>query len=932
LRTTMRFTSQKPKITNASSHRFVTTVLILAALVQGKALLAQTAVTYTGPNNGNWNTAANWSGGVVPINSGPNTYAVTIPAGRTVNFDAPGVALQVASLAVDPLSGLFFGGSDGLAVAGPASLGGAYEVLGASVFRAEGTGTTFNSGPRFVAMDGGQILVGQKTGSYSGLLDGTVFDSRGVVSGSGTNSLIDLHSLTQLAPTGIGGFYPSIVVVHAADAGRIDLRNVTSAGMVGGRSDDRLKFLVETGAHGNGEIRLDMLQTGTKLVLDVRVANFQVPSLTSLDVSEIVIDNGHSLVAPKLVAFTDSVATITGTGQLQIGPPSAGLANINQSRFVVIDGGALGGVTDASYTGTFANTPTLFEARGVNGLGSGSQLNLQSLTQLTPTGVGFYPAVPMIRAADGGTIDLRNVVTAGMLGGRTNDRLTFLVEGGTNGNGTLRLDSLETANQVTLDIRVPNFQAPSLTSLDVSEIIIGNGHSLTALKLKTFTDSVLTITGSGQLQIGPPSTGLSSIDQSRIFVVDGGAFGGVTDTSYTGVFANNTIFFEARGNDGLGTGSQLDLGSLTQLTPTAAGFYPSIPTIRAADGGTIDLRNLATAEMLGARTTDRLTFLAEGGANGNGTLRLDGLETVRQTNLEIRSGGVVVIGNVVNTSNLGITVFSAAFPTQAGLLETTGDLLLDGTSALSLQDRAKLRIRGDLSFETQNEANFVTDVGIIEMQGAARRSLEVGGTDLGISGATSGNFGIGQLVVGTATQSTTLVLTDGLNNGNRTGATLTDDEVLYLFGINGQNGLRIRTNSVVVLYGVDVYAYEAGTGQRYLNSLFPVGVNEIAYDQGKLRLMDLIAGDFSGDGVVDAVDFVVWRDTIGASGSQLRADANHDGAVTTLDYDIWRANFGNKLPDLFPGGGTGLDLASVPEPNVIGILIVAFIARGRRRH
>lgn len=120
----MRFTSQKPKITNASSHRFVTTVLILAALVQGKALLAQTAVTYTGPNNGNWNTAANWSGGVVPINSGPNTYAVTIPAGRTVNFDAPGVALQVASLAVDPLSGLFFGGSDGLAVAGPASLGG----------------------------------------------------------------------------------------------------------------------------------------------------------------------------------------------------------------------------------------------------------------------------------------------------------------------------------------------------------------------------------------------------------------------------------------------------------------------------------------------------------------------------------------------------------------------------------------------------------------------------------------------------------------------------------------------------------------------------------------------------------------------------------------------------------------------------------------
>jgi hypothetical protein len=74
----------------------------------------------------------------------------------------------------------------------------------------------------------------------------------------------------------------------------------------------------------------------------------------------------------------------------------------------------------------------------------------------------------------------------------------------------------------------------------------------------------------------------------------------------------------------------------------------------------------------------------------------------------------------------------------------------------------------------------------------------------------------------------------------------------------------------------------------------------------------LLTGDFSGDGVVDAADYVVWRDQLGA---------NH----TPTDYDAWRANFGHST-------GNGADVVSaVPEPASIVLAAIAFVALFRPR-
>jgi hypothetical protein len=81
-----------------------------------------------------------------------------------------------------------------------------------------------------------------------------------------------------------------------------------------------------------------------------------------------------------------------------------------------------------------------------------------------------------------------------------------------------------------------------------------------------------------------------------------------------------------------------------------------------------------------------------------------------------------------------------------------------------------------------------------------------------------------------------------------------------------------------------------------------------------------LPGDYSGDDVVDAADYTIWRDMLGQTGSGLAADGNNDTVVDDLDYNIWKSNFGTIL-----GGGSGLSSLAplVPEPTAWLLAAVA---------
>jgi glucose/arabinose dehydrogenase len=67
--------------------------------------------------------------------------------------------------------------------------------------------------------------------------------------------------------------------------------------------------------------------------------------------------------------------------------------------------------------------------------------------------------------------------------------------------------------------------------------------------------------------------------------------------------------------------------------------------------------------------------------------------------------------------------------------------------------------------------------------------------------------------------------------------------------------------------------------------------------------LNLVPGDYNSDKIVDAADYSVWRDQLGAS-IVLPNDVT-PGTVTAADYDVWKAHFGATPPSPGQGAATG---------------------------
>lgn len=101
------------------------------------------------------------------------------------------------------------------------------------------------------------------------------------------------------------------------------------------------------------------------------------------------------------------------------------------------------------------------------------------------------------------------------------------------------------------------------------------------------------------------------------------------------------------------------------------------------------------------------------------------------------------------------------------------------------------------------------------------------------------------------------------------------------------------------------------TSEQY-NSYTPVNGNNVV--NLTVSILNFKAGDYDFNGVVNAADYTVWRNSF-RSTTNAAADGNGNGIVDVADYVVWRNTLGQSGG---PGMGTGLYVESpVPEPSAV---------------
>ena len=670
---------------------------------------------------------------------------------------------------------------------------------------------------------------------------------------------------------------------------------------------DRTEWNLGQGTTLNLPVLTVMDSENRGLSLDVN-ATLNMPQLTGLVSTVLSLGGGSELNAPNVTDFTNSQVTIGQNATFNTGV----LNQIDHARLAVSGGESFGSISDTGYTNTRTGHETIFSASG-----TGSELDLSSLQSLT-YGRTSGQWVKTIEADAGGTINLSGLETIAVTTGQ-DDILDFRYTSGgqidlsglrlidRNGNGnervrfffepgqTYTLGALERADRtewnlgqgttlnlpvltvmdsenrgLSLDVNA-TLNMPQLTGLVSTVLSLGGGSELNAPNVTDFTNSQVTIGQNATFNTGV----LNQIDHARLAVSGGESFGSISDTGYTNTRQVSETIFSASGSN-----SELDLSSLESLTYGPGGGR-WVKTIEADAGGTINLSGLETIavnpgqdDILDIRGTAGglvdLTGLQSIDLRGNGNDRVRFFAT---------GGGQIALGSIQIGSRTEISVTGLG-----SILSTVKDLTLDATGTIAVENGGEVRVGGHFSLKQTDEARFNIDQAILRMDGVGGQFFEAGGEDQGADGFTSGNFGIGQLVVGRTEQRTSVELLDVVDNGNRG---TTGKEALYLYGLGGPGGLRILNDSALILNGINVYAWDAAQADMvHLNSLFGPNELRVAYDDGYLQLVPLTfqwdnpsGGDFNVPGnwndnlVPLASDAALWNLGI-ASGYTMQIGQN----------------------------------------------------------
>ncbi len=169
---------------------------------------------------------------------------------------------------------------------------------------------------------------------------------------------------------------------------------------------------------------------------------------------------------------------------------------------------------------------------------------------------------------------------------------------------------------------------------------------------------------------------------------------------------------------------------------------------------------------------------------------------------------------------------------------------------------------------------------------------------------------------------------DSINNFESTG----------LFGTADWDDIKVVVNFITDTWTVSVNGVSSGdltfrNGGDYTTArsliFSPCCGHETGFtDDLKVYIGALgVPADFNNNSVVDAADYVLWR-----NGGPLQNEISDVGTVSSQDYTDWRARFGKTS-----GAGSALGTAAVPEPASAALALLSALmifarprsARGR---
>ncbi|MEX2214850.1 MAG: LamG-like jellyroll fold domain-containing protein, partial [Phycisphaeraceae bacterium] len=697
--------------------------------------------TWISDVSGNWEDAANWSGGFVP------------GALQNVVIDKPGVVVTISSdVAINSISStsnIVVAANRSLTISDDSDIVGSLTLSANASITAQGAGTQFDiTGP--AAVNGGKFFAtGGAILSLPNITGNTIdFGSAAMtIRATGAGSQILLPGVTSLTLSQIRSS-----VIEAIDGGRIDLSAVTDVSIAAGGFSFQLRDINFKVDGAGSEIDLTSLVNfndlgpGRSLMQATNGGSLITPALDSALGIRLVVDATGSVDTDQITSLDGSTIEITGaavdlrnattfiSGEVTL--QGGGTANLNSlvnvtgASFTVKDGVTLDlpSVTAVSFSRPDANP--IFSAQG-----AGSVLALTNATMLSLN----IERTAVVEAIAGGTVDLSGVTQVDIAIGGFDFQLrdiTFTADGDNSlidlsaltafndlgpgrssllakNNGEIRVPAMTTAHRV-------NIVDDGTGTLSTSQITNAFGSRFeatdTAIDLSsamTLADGEVVLNGGGSID----ASSVTNIDGASLFVNDGAALAllAVTAVSFNtansaapiwrATGAGSTIDVSSITTQTLSTirsvaidalaGGQIDLAGLTQIDIAPGGFNFQLRDINYTADGAGSLIDLSSLVNFNDEGPGRSTMNA---ANA-GEIRVPALATVRNVNFPIDGTGILSTSQITSSFGSRFQVTGTHVDVQQTTTLTEGEIVLNAggsidVSALANIDGANLFVNG----------------------------------------------------------------------------------------------------------------------------------------------------------------------------------------------------------------------------------------------